>query len=941
MCKKLILLVSVVLMLDLVLISGAGAQSDPDLIGWWKLDDGSGNIAVDSSRSGNDGTIAYANSGGLGPGGSVWFTDPDRGTVFSSNGNDSTGCVIKTDLILPAIGLNTDFTWTFWAYQDPVQATNNDTILGNRYGGTATPLQFCKFTPTRFEFYNDDGSYLQGINYNSIPGGEWIYHTVVKDGANLTYYRNGEVFMTNTVTKTMDPNPFFMGGDAQPAEIWQGRLSDVRLYTKALLVAEVLGVMEGVGGLWPYASKPTPADGAMYSDTWATLSWRPGAYAVSHDFYIGENFEDVNNGAGDTFRGNTGLAYFVVGFPGYPYPDGLVPGTTYYWRVDEVNEAEPNSPWKGDVWSFSVPPKTAYSPNPADGAEFVEVNAQLKWTPGFGAKLHYIVFGEDYDQVSNTPMGVINGTATYNPGKLELAKTYYWRVDESDGPNTYKGEVWSFTTAGAVSGPNPADGAVDVKPSVALTWVAGAVADSHDVYFGADSDAVKNATKASPEYKGTKALGDESYTPGNLLLETTYYWRIDEANSTNPDSPWPGKVWSFTTGDFFVIDDFEDYDAVDNQIWYAWHDGLGYGAPGTANYFAGNGTGAAVGDETTASYTEETIVHGGGKSMPVSYDNNKQGYADYSEVDYTLADQRDWTAQGVTDLSLWFRGYPASTGSFVEGPTGTFTMTASGADIWNINGVEADQFHFAYKTLSGAGSITAKVVSVSNTDGWAKAGVMIRETLNPDSAHAFACITPANGVASQGRPSTGGASFNYNQTGVAAPYWVKVERSISGLFTVSHSANGTSWQPVTGAVAQNIPMGTNVYIGLALTAHNAALTCQAAFSNVTTTGNVTGQWAHQDIGILSNNPEPLYVAVSNSTGNPAVVVNDNPAAAQINTWTEWVIPLSAFSDQGINLTNVDRIAIGLGTRGNMSVPGGSGKMYFDDIRLNRPREAAE
>jgi hypothetical protein len=140
-------------------------------------------------------------------------------------------------------------------------------------------------------------------------------------------------------------------------------------------------------------------------------------------------------------------------------------------------------------------------------------------------------------------------------------------------------------------------------------------------------------------------------------------------------------------------------------------------------------------------------------------------------------------------------------------------------------------------------------------------------------------------------------------------------------------------------VAQNIPMGTNVYIGLALTAHNAALTCQAAFSNVTTTGNVTGQWAHQDIGILSNDPEPLYVAVSNSTGNPAVVVNDNPAAAQINTWTEWVVPLSAFSDLGINLTNVDRIAIGLGTRGNMSVPGGSGKMYFDDIRLNRPTTA--
>jgi hypothetical protein len=268
-------------------------------------------------------------------------------------------------------------------------------------------------------------------------------------------------------------------------------------------------------------------------------------------------------------------------------------------------------------------------------------------------------------------------------------------------------------------------------------------------------------------------------------------------------------------------------------------------------------------------------------------------------------------------------------------------MTASGADIWVVNGVEADEFHFAYKMLSGAGSIVARVNSVQNTDPWAKAGVMIRESLNPDSAHAFACVTPGNGVAMQYRPSTGGTSANYNQTGVAAPYWVKLERSISGMFTVSHSANGTTWQPVTGSAPQNVPMGTNVYIGLALTAHNASLTCQAVFSNVTTTGTVTGQWAHQDIGILSNAAEPLYVAVSNKTGNSAVVVHDDPAAAQIDTWIEWVIPLSAFADQGITLTNVDRIAIGLGTRGNTTVAGGSGKMFFDDIRLYRPREAAE
>jgi hypothetical protein len=139
---------------------------------------------------------------------------------------------------------------------------------------------------------------------------------------------------------------------------------------------------------------------------------------------------------------------------------------------------------------------------------------------------------------------------------------------------------------------------------------------------------------------------------------------------------------------------------------------------------------------------------------------------------------------------------------------------------------------------------------------------------------------------------------------------------------------------------ENVPMGANVYIGLALTAHDASLTCQAVFSNVTTTGNVTGQWTNQDIGILSNDVEPLYVAVSNSTGAPAVVVHDDPTAAQIDIWTEWIIPFSVLTDQGLTLTDVDKIVIGFGDRNNPQT-GGSGKMFFDDIRLYRPREAAE
>jgi hypothetical protein len=81
----------------------------------------------------------------------------------------------------------------------------------------------------------------------------------------------------------------------------------------------------------------------------------------------------------------------------------------------------------------------------------------------------------------------------------------------------------------------------------------------------------------------------------------------------------------------------------------------------------------------------------------------------------------------------------------------------------------------------------------------------------------------------------------------------------------------------------------------------------------------------------------MYVAVSNSTGQPVVVTHDDPAATNIEAWTEWVISLQGLADQGLNLNDVDSIAIGVGTRGNITVPGGSGKMFIDDIRLYKSR----
>jgi hypothetical protein len=217
-----------------------------------------------------------------------------------------------------------------------------------------------------------------------------------------------------------------------------------------------------------------------------------------------------------------------------------------------------------------------------------------------------------------------------------------------------------------------------------------------------------------------------------LEWDTTYYWRIDEANNVNPDSPWTGNLWSFTTANFLIVDDFESYNDLDpadpdsNRIFNAWIDG--YDDP----------TNGSLVGYATLPFAEQTIVHSGSQSMPLYYDNS----VGYSEATLTLTYPRDWTEKGVTTLTIWFRG---------------------------------------------------------NSD-------------------------------------------------------------------------------------------------------NAA--------------------------------ETLYVALN---GN-AIVTNDNPDAAQITAWTEWTIDLQAFADQGVNLADVNTIALGLGNKNN-PVAGGSGTMYFDDIHLYPPPSA--
>lgn len=747
--------------------------------------EGSGDVAADASGNGNDGTIvgAQRTAGRFGKGLAIGARDEH---------------VQISNILTPACTIEFWFKPN-WDGSNPATFRLFDANTGAIYfmigkGKTTGDRD------TTFGFYLEDAADADFQDWetpatDAIPAANQWYHLATTwdfDAGEARFYINGEEVGSVTGLgnfPTLNTNPV-IGFNSNAAYMAassgaDGVIDEFSIYSRALTVEELQVVMRGVGD-FPWAYGPDPKDGALYSNTWATLSWSAGDFAVSHDVYMSDNFDDVNAGTADSFVGNLPDTMLIVGFPGFPFADGLVPGTTYYWRVDEVNDTEPNSPWKGEIWSFSIPPKTAYNPVPADGARFIAPDPTLTWTPGFGAKLHTVYFGDNFDDVSNASGGAPLGTTKFTPaGPLQPATTYYWRVDEFDPPATHKGNVWSFEVAkegGGVKGdyyqgmnfqnlvltridpqidfnwgnaepdptvgadqfsvrwtgqveavfdetytfytnsddgirlwidgkrlvnnwtdhgntensgkidlvggqsysvvmehyengggavaqlrwsspstpkdlipaaalseltmantPMPRNGSVGAKLVTALTWKPGDSATSHEVYFGTDADAVANATKASPEYKGGKQLGSESLDPGKLAINTDYYWRVDEVSAGGTVK---GNVWSFNTGDFLLVDDFETYndieppDAASNRIFDKWIDGFGT----TTN-------GALAGNDLPP-YAALNDIHGGEQAMPYRYDNNLKT----SEATLTLVWPRDWTEGGVTKLSLWFKG---------------------------------------------------------------------------------------------------------------------------------------------------------------------------------------------------------------------------------------------------------------------------------------------
>lgn len=229
----------------------------------------------------------------------------------------------------------------------------------------------------------------------------------------------------------------------------------------------------------------------------------------------------------------------------------------------------------------------------------------------------------------------------------------------------------------------------------------------------------------------------------------------------------------------------------------------------------------------------------------------------------------------------------------------TFTVKGSGADIWDT----ADGFRFVYRTLSGNGEVIARVAGVQNTNAWAKAGVMIRETLAANSKHASMFLTPGNGLAFQWRSATGGASTHTAGGAAAAPYWVRMVRSGS-TFTAYKSTNGTTW---TSVGSSTITMASSVYVGLAVTSHNNPVLCTSTMDNVSVTGpGLKGEYFdNADLTNLKLTRTDATVNFDWGTGSPAPSIGVDTFSAR---WTGQVQPLYSqtytfytVSDDGVRL----------------------------------------
>jgi hypothetical protein len=938
MSKKLIVLTSYVLLLGLATSVAEGA--DPSLVGWWKFDEGSGTTANDSSGNENHGTFN----------GDPQWVNGKFGKALKFDGSadylaapDSESLDINGDQLSIVAWINGE-SWSLAKH-----------IVRKIADEPASPIYVFRVQPDQVRAIlstSAGNTTIQGTTV--LPTNEWIHVALAYDGGEARIYVNGQLDVSSNVSGeiTQSNNELRIGlGD--PAGYFHGTIDDVRIYNKALTQEEIQAIMQGAG--MPYAFDSSPMDGAILEATWANLSWRAGDWAVSHNVYLGDNFDDVNDGAESTFQGNQATTKLIVGFPGFAYPGGLVLGTTYYWRVDEVNDADPNSPWKGDVWSFTVPSETAYNPLPADGSKFIDPNVEISWTAGMKAMLHTVYFSDNSDDLNSAVVGAPQANATYTPaGPLELGKTYYWRVDEFDGMTTHTGNVWSFKTRPVIP---------ITDPNLVVWWTLdegmGTTAvdwsghGNHGTLFGPDWIIPGWLGDAALDFRssGYVPIQNLSYNRADYTEVTvcvwiqTKIWNEQYIASFDRDQYWllgisrhgvgPGQVgWHMMTSSGQV--DYGSTTRVDDGLW---HHVCGVFDKGRMTIYIDGLRESSVSGGSTFGTGNTRFGFLGANSEATSFNGSRGsgrpivgGMDDFRIYDRALTQEEIIQVMRGDPLVAWDPKPTNGSKPYIRDAT---PLSWSPGD----NASQHDVYF-------GTDKEAVADADESDTTGIyrGRQGVTI--------------YTPPEGVEWGGGPyywrideyntdatiSKGGIwSFTVADFIVIDDFEDYNDYPPDEVFSTWLDGYGTTTNGSTAGYPEPDWNAGEHYIETTIVhggSQSMPLFYENNFKYSEATMTLTQRdWTEEGVGVLSlwfrgdtsNATERMYVSLNGS----AVVYHDNSDAALIEEWTEWTIDLQEFAAQGVNLANANTISIGFGDKNNLQA-GGSGMVFFDDIRLYRP-----
>jgi len=635
------------------------------------------------------------------------------------------------------------------------------------------------------------------------------------------------------------------------------------------------------------ASNPTPADGARNVEL-PMFKWTPGVTALFHDLYLGTT---------PTLGPDEHIKRLPVTQAMYFHDPGFVPETTYYWRVDETNMDE-TTIHVGDVWTFTSAPTRAYAPQPWDGARWVEVETDLRWTPGTGAITHDVYFGADKTAVEARDPSTFKGNRTvitYNPGTLAENTTYYWRIDEhAEDDVIHEGKIWSFTTFGPGAGVNASyfEGTdlagvpvlTQIEDSIDHNWSTGEVAaglnDGLSARWTANLEAPFTET-----YQLTTTTDDgvRLWLDGRLLID----------NWTNHSSTEDIAKVDLVAGQFYSLK-MEWYESTGSAVARLW-----WQSPSIPRQIIPTGW-LQLPVRATNPYPYNTDVN-----VPQTPILTWSASETAAQHDVYFGDDAEAVAAATPTDSAIYRGRQAlDTTNFDPGP-----LEWNKTYYWRV-----DEVNDANPESPWQGCLwsftTADFIVVDDF-----------ETYTNDSPHrVFQAWVDGLGFSPDDYFPDGDAG---NGTGAA------VGHDIWSADSPHYEGSIMEIDDVHGGY-QAMP----VYYDNSATPY---------YSEAERTWATPQNWTINDVntltlyvrGVATNDAAPLYVALEDSSARVGIVTHSDAEILTVTEWAAWEIPLSDFTDAGVAVTAVKRMAIGVGSR-TATTPGGAGVLYVDDIRVVAP-----